>query len=115
MSPPAEISASAFDQMARCLAELGHPHRLQIFHLLIRAGETGLSVGEIQAAVGIPKSTLAHHVSQLVSAGLMTQRREGRIQRCRVDAERSRQLLKFLVADCCEGLPDLAQLLRATQ
>ena len=42
----------------------------------------------------------------------MTQRREGRIRRCQVDAERSRRLLKFLVADCCEGLPDLAELLR---
>jgi ArsR family transcriptional regulator len=103
----------AFDDAARCLAELGHPHRLQIFNLLIRAGEDGLSVGQIQAAVGIPKSTLAHHIAQLVSAGLMTQRRESRIQRCRVDAERGRQLLRFLITDCCEGLPDLAELLRA--
>ncbi len=111
MSPPAEIAALAFDDAARCLAELGHSHRLQIFHLLIRAGETGLSVGEIQGALQIPKSTLAHHIAQLVSAGLMTQRREGRVQRCCINAERSRHLLKFLVADCCEGLPDLAGLL----
>jgi hypothetical protein len=45
----------------------------------------------------------------------MTQRREGRVQRCQVDAEKSKQLLKFLVSDCCEGLPDLAELLRAAQ
>jgi ArsR family transcriptional regulator len=95
------------------LAELGHPHRLHVFHLLIRAGDAGLSVGEIQSVLGIPKSTLAHHISALVSAGLMAQRREGRIQRCKVDAHRSGQLLKFLVSDCCEGLPDLEQLLRA--
>jgi hypothetical protein len=43
----------------------------------------------------------------------MTQRRESRIQRRRVDAERGRQLLRFLITDCCEGLPDLAELLRA--
>jgi ArsR family transcriptional regulator, arsenate/arsenite/antimonite-responsive transcriptional repressor len=42
----------------------------------------------------------------------MSQHREGRVQRCKVDAEKSRQLLKFLVSDCCEGLPDLEQLLR---
>jgi ArsR family transcriptional regulator, arsenate/arsenite/antimonite-responsive transcriptional repressor len=113
MSAPAERPTLAFDDAARCLAELGHPHRLQIFHLLIRAGGVGLSVGELRGALQIPKSTLAHHIAQLVSAGLMTQRREGRIQRCRVDAERSRHLLKFLVADCCEGLPDLAELLQA--
>jgi DNA-binding transcriptional ArsR family regulator len=115
MSPSAQINALAFDDAARCLAELGHPHRLQVFHLLIRAGETGLSVGEIQRVLGIPKSTLAHHIAELVSAGLMSQSREGRVQRCRVDAERSRRLLKFLVADCCEGLPDLAELLRAAE
>jgi DNA-binding transcriptional ArsR family regulator len=104
-----------FDDAARCLAELGHPHRLQVFYLLIRAGDGGLSVGEIQAALGIPKSTLAHHIAQLVAVRLMTQRREGRVQRCKVNAERSWRLLKFLVADCCDGLPDLAELLRATQ
>jgi DNA-binding transcriptional ArsR family regulator len=115
MSMPTEERSMAFDEAARCLAELGHPHRLQVFHLLIRAGDAGLSVGEIQGALGIPKSTLAHHIAQLVSAGLMTQRREGRVQRCQVDAEKSKQLLKFLVSDCCEGLPDLAELLRAAQ
>jgi ArsR family transcriptional regulator, arsenate/arsenite/antimonite-responsive transcriptional repressor len=115
MSPAAEKPAMPFDEAARCLAELGHPHRLQVFHLLIRAGDAGLSVGEIQGALGIPKSTLAHHIAQLVAAGLMTQRREGRVQRCKVDAEKSRQLLKFLVSDCCEGLPDLAELLRAAE
>jgi ArsR family transcriptional regulator len=113
MSPLDEGASMPFDEAARCLAELGHPHRLQVFHLLIRAGDAGRSVGEIQSALGIPKSTLAHHISALVSAGLMTQRREGRTQRCKVDAARSRLLLKFLVSDCCEGLPDLAELFRA--
>jgi ArsR family transcriptional regulator, arsenate/arsenite/antimonite-responsive transcriptional repressor len=113
MSPAGETASMPFDEAARCLAELGHPHRLQVFHLLIQAGDAGLSVSQIQGALGIPKSTLAHHVSALVSAGLMSQHREGRVQRCKVDAEKSRQLLKFLVSDCCEGLPDLEQLLRA--
>jgi DNA-binding transcriptional ArsR family regulator len=110
MTRSAKTNGLAFEDAARCLAELGHPHRLQIFHLLIRAGAKGLPVGAIQNVLGIPKSTLAHHIAQLVSAGLMTQSREGRIQRCRVDAVRGQGLLTFLVADCCEGLPDLAAL-----
>ena len=113
MSPSGETASLAFDEAARCLAELGHPHRLHVFHLLIRAGDAGLSVGKIQSVLGIPKSTLAHHIAQLVSAGLMTQRREGRVQRCTVEAEKSRKLLKFLVSDCCDSLPDLKELLRA--
>jgi ArsR family transcriptional regulator, arsenate/arsenite/antimonite-responsive transcriptional repressor len=103
----------AFEDAARCLAELGHPHRLQIFHLLIRAGDAGLPVGAIRQALAIPKSTLAHHVAQLVAVGLITQTREGRIQRCRVAAGRGQALLHFLVTDCCDGLPALAELQRA--
>ena len=103
------LKTLTFEDAARCLAELGHPHRLQIFRVLIKAGEDGLPVGAIQQALGVPKSTLAHHIAQLVAAGLMTQSREGRIQRCRVDAVRGQALLNFLVSDCCDGLPDLAE------
>src|SRR6202161_3794535 len=113
MRRPPKTNGMVFEDAARCLAELGHPNRLQIFRLLIRAGEGGLSVGAIQSELRIPKSTLAHHIAQLVSAGLMTQRREGRVQRCTVEAEKSRKLLKFLVSDCCDSLPDLKELLRA--
>jgi ArsR family transcriptional regulator len=112
MSGAGRTGGIAFEDAAHCLAELGHPHRLQIFRLLIKAGDGGLSVGEIQRELRIPKSTLAHHIAQLVSTGLMTQAREGRIQRCRVDALRGRGLLQFLVEDCCEGLPELAELQR---
>jgi ArsR family transcriptional regulator, arsenate/arsenite/antimonite-responsive transcriptional repressor len=106
------MSALTFEDAARCLAELGHPARLQIFRLLIQAGAAGMPVGAIQQELGIPKSTLAHHIAQLVAVGLMTQRREGRVQRCMVDAVRGQALLKFLVSDCCDGLPDLADLQR---
>lgn len=114
MRRQAEEKALTFEDAARCLAELGHLHRLQIFRVLIKAGEHGLSVGAIQQELGIPKSTLAHHIAQLVAAGLMTQSREGRVQRCRVDAVRGQALVKFFVADCCDGLPDLAELQRLT-
>lgn len=101
-----------FEDAARCMAELGHPHRLAIFRLLIRTGEVGLPVGAIQRELGIPKSTLAHHLAQLIIVGLVTRSREGRVQRCRVDAVRGQALLDFLVTDCCDGLPGLAELQR---
>jgi len=104
------VDKSAYGEAARCLAELGHPNRLQAFRLLIQAGEKGLPVGEIQRRLAIPKSTLAHHLAQLVATGLVTQTREGRVQRCRVEPQRARALLRFLVADCCDGLPGIAEL-----
>ena len=99
-------TALAFGDAARCLADLGHPHRLQAFQMLVRAGATGLSIGEIERELKIPRSTLAHHLAQLVGSGLVTQTREGRVQRCRVEPERTRALLDVL-GDCCEGLPGL--------
>ncbi len=97
--------ALPFTEAARCLAELGHPHRLQIFNLLVKAGEAGCRVGDVQTIVGVPKSTLSNHLAQLVAIGLVTQTREGRVLRCRVDARRARLVQQF-VNSCCEGLPD---------
>lgn len=100
--------ALPFSEAARCLADLGHPHRLQAFQMLVKAGDAGLAVGEIERALRIPRSTLAHHLAQLVASGLVGQTREGRIQRCRVDADRTREVLMVLGA-CCEGLPGLPE------
>jgi ArsR family transcriptional regulator len=103
------LTAIGFDDAARCMAELGHPHRLQIFRILVRAGQDGLHVGAIQKELAIPKSTLAHHIAQLVNTGLMVQQRDGRIQRCRINVDRARDLMRFLVKDCCDGLPGLPE------
>jgi ArsR family transcriptional regulator, arsenate/arsenite/antimonite-responsive transcriptional repressor len=97
---------SAFAQAASCLAELGHPQRLRAFQMLVQAGHKGMAVGEIERELRIPRSTLAHHLAQLVGCGLVTQTREGRVQRCRIEAERTREVLAVL-GNCCEGLPDL--------
>ncbi len=96
-----------FAEAARCLADLGHPQRLEAFRLLVRAGDAGLSVGEIAERLAIPRSTLAHHLAQLAASGLMVQAREGRVQRCRVVPARVKALLA-VIGDCCEGLPDLS-------
>ena len=96
-----------FADAARCLADLGHPQRLEAFRLLVRAGDAGLTVGEIAESLAIPRSTLAHHLAQLAASGLMVQGREGRAQRCRIVPARVNALLSVL-GDCCEGLPDLS-------
>ena len=96
--------ALPFAEAARCLAELGHPHRLQIFNLLVKAGEVGCKVGDVQEALALPKSTLSHHLAELVAIGLVTQTREGQVLRCRVRADRARLVQQF-VNQCCEGLP----------
>jgi DNA-binding transcriptional ArsR family regulator len=89
---------------AKRLAELGNPWRLKAFRLLVRAGCDGLPVKDIQAHLGIPQSTLSHHIAHLVAAGLITQTRDGRMLRCRVDFDATREVLAFLLQDCCSGV-----------
>lgn len=98
------MKKDVFEQTAKALAELGHVNRLSIFRLLVRAGDEGLSVGEIQSYLDIPKSTLTHHLQHLIAAGLLVQKREGRVLRCTLDFDQVRRVLDFLMEDCCQGL-----------
>ncbi|MDP3527040.1 MAG: helix-turn-helix domain-containing protein, partial [Hoeflea sp.] len=70
---------------ARALAALGHDARLSIFRLLVRAGEDGLRVGDIGEHLELAPSTLAHHLSSLVDAGLVLQDKRVREVFNRVD------------------------------
>lgn len=92
------------EKVAKCLAELGNPLRLSAFRILIQAGPDGLPVKDIQEYLGIPKSTLSHHISHLISAGLITQTREGRVLRCRVEYDVIKGVLEYLMKDCCAGV-----------
>ena len=89
---------------ARCLEKLGNSTRLEIFRLLVRAGNAGLPVGEIQDHLGIPASTLSHHIAHLVNVGLVHQVREGRVLRCTPDFALMDKVVDFLTEQCCAGV-----------
>jgi ArsR family transcriptional regulator, arsenate/arsenite/antimonite-responsive transcriptional repressor len=90
--------------IARALAALGHEARLAIYRLLVRAGDDGLNVGEIAAHLDMPASTLAHHLSTLVAAGLVIQARQGREVVNRADYDVMNRTLAFLTDKCCTGV-----------
>jgi ArsR family transcriptional regulator, arsenate/arsenite/antimonite-responsive transcriptional repressor len=98
------IAAMDLEQTARCLAELGNVARLRIFSLLVRAGDDGLIVGEVQRALGLPASTLAFHLRGLVGAGLVGQERLGREVRCRPDFARLNAAFAYFRDACCQGV-----------
>jgi len=93
------------DEAAETLAQLGNRARLEIMRLLIKAGPDGLRVGEIQAHLGMPASTLAFHLRGLVSAHLVTQTRDGRSVLCRPCFEALADVIAFLGQECCAGVP----------
>ncbi len=91
------------DMAASLLKELGHPTRLSIYRQLVMAGSQGLAVGEIQKELNIPASTLSHHISAMVTVGLIKQRRQGRTLYCTTQFEALQELLNFMTDQCCAG------------
>ncbi|MBY0361722.1 MAG: metalloregulator ArsR/SmtB family transcription factor [Phreatobacter sp.] len=83
------------------LEALGNPTRLAIYRALVRAGHAGTPVGKLQDAIGIPASTLSHHLAKLCACGLAGQTREGTVLRCRAHYDVMEQLVAFLAAECC--------------
>jgi len=72
-------AAAAAIRYAAMFAALGHEARVRIVRLVLAAHPDGLVAGEIQQELGIPASTLSHHLDALETAGLIAQRREGRV------------------------------------
>ena len=93
------------DTAALLLDQLGNRTRLRIVRLLVRAGEEGRTVGDLQRAIDIPASTLSHHLSHLRSAGFVWQEREGTVLNCFVDFNMVSELVEFLTAECCVDVP----------
>jgi ArsR family transcriptional regulator, arsenate/arsenite/antimonite-responsive transcriptional repressor len=83
------------------LESLGSPVRLKIYRALVRAGDGGLAVGDLQAKVGLPASTLSHHVKHLREAGLITQERQATTLICRADYPAMDKLVGYLADECC--------------
>lgn len=65
------------DLMAQRLAVLGHPVRLAVIRLLVRAGPPGLAAGHMGRQLDTPPNAMTFHLQKLVRAGLVTSRRDG--------------------------------------
>ena len=89
------------EAVAKALKELGHPTRLCIYKEVVKAGYEGIAVGGVQDKLGIPASTLSHHISSLASAGLISQRRGGRTLYCVAEYECLDTVIGFLRDECC--------------
>ncbi len=92
--PEITLAATAF-------AALGSEQRLAIVRRLVRAGPDGLPMGELGDDVGVAGSVLTHHLKQLVSAGLVAQRKDGRRILSTIDHPAIEALSAFLIAECC--------------
>ncbi|SRR5437660_6540493 len=86
---------------ADMFSAMGTEARLRIMQLLLSAHPAGLVVGEIQEELGIPNSTLSHHLDKLKNEALINVRRESTFLRYTANIDALQDLLQFLYAECC--------------
>lgn len=80
--------------------------RLDIFRLLVKTVPQGMVAGEIATALDLPPTNLSFHLKALTHARLLSVEQEGRFQRYRADISMITELIGYLTAECCAGLPE---------
>jgi ArsR family transcriptional regulator len=86
------------------LAALAQDSRLDVFRLLVQAGDRGMPAGAVASALKLAPNTLSFHFDRLRQAGLVTCTREGRSLIYAARYETMHGLLGYLTDNCCAGV-----------
>ena len=97
-SKPTEEEITRFADM---FSAMGAGPRLRIMRVLLSAHPDGMIVSDIGAELGIPASTLSHHLEKLKNEDLVKVRREGTYLWYSANSDVLQELLGFLYAECC--------------
>lgn len=89
------------------LAALSQTTRLEAFRLLVRHEPNGLPAGEVARRLAIPQNTMSTHLAVLARANLCLAERQSRAVIYRANLEALRELMLFLIKDCCGGNAEL--------
>lgn len=82
---------------------LSQETRLRAFRLLVQAGPEGLAAGAISEELGTPHNTMSFHLNHLSNAGIISSRKDGRSVIYSANFDVTRDLVAFIVRDCCNG------------
>jgi DNA-binding transcriptional ArsR family regulator len=83
------------------LSAMGTEPRLRIIRLLLAAHPDGMVPSEISSELGIPPSSLSHHLEKLRNESLVNVRRDSKFLWYAANTEALRGLIRFLYAECC--------------
>lgn len=89
--------------VTRQLKAMAHPGRLSVVRAVVQGPVEGTPAGEIQSRLGMPASTLSHHLADLTEAGLLAASRQGTTIRYAARFDQLRALTQYLWQDCCGG------------
>ena len=91
------------------LTALSHSTRLDAFRLLVKTAPGGLPAGEIGKRLGVVQNTMSSHLAILERAGVVSSKRHGRSIEYSANFKAVRELLVFLMQDCCQGAPEICE------
>jgi ArsR family transcriptional regulator, arsenate/arsenite/antimonite-responsive transcriptional repressor len=91
----------AVARYADMFAAMGSEPRLRIMQLLLSAHPQGLVAGDIQDELGIPASTLSHHLDKLKNEDLVQVRRDGTFLWYTAATDSLEEIIDFFYAECC--------------
>lgn len=83
------------------LSALASEARLTVFRLLVKRGPDGYTPSELSRRLRMPAPTLSFHLRELVNAGLVAARREGRNLYYSPNLGHMGDLVGFLTENCC--------------
>ncbi len=92
--------AAKTKRFASRFSAIGAEPRLRIIQSLIVAPHGRKTVGEIQEEIGLPWSTLSHHLEKLRNEDLVTTRRKGSFVWYKANVKVLCEMLGFLSLDC---------------
>ena len=94
-------------QALKVFAALSQETRLGIVRLLVREGPDGLPASEIADAAKVSRSNVSFHLKELEHAGLIGARREARSIIYSANFKGLRELIGFLMTDCCANRSEI--------
>jgi ArsR family transcriptional regulator len=89
------------------LAALAQTTRLETFRLLVSREPGGVSAGELARLMAVPQNTMSAHLAILARASLVSGERRSRSIIYRANLSRFREVVAYLLKDCCGGHPDI--------
>lgn len=88
-------------QAIKSLTALSHDGRLTLMRLLIKAGPTGIGAGDLAKLAKVGPTTASAQLLVLSNAGLTRSERNGRHMTYFSNFGHLRELMQFLLHDCC--------------
>ena len=90
-------------QAIAVLSALAQESRLAVYRLLVEHAPDGLAASVIADTLGLANATLSFHLKELVHAGLITSRQDGRFIYYSPNLDAMDELVGYLTENCCSA------------